>query len=175
MDGMTQHCCLAALHAKYPGDDAWQHQKVKTWGKMTQLSVRWKSTRSDNLCLCILQLQKSAWCVTQEAFCCKGSTSSLFRHPCFADKMMCLATAARSRALECESELGWAWLQVSFKRDLSQEGLAMFLKAIHCQPLWSLIWDLAVLSIMTFHEGCRMLLCVTHASSMHKSSRFTER
>lgn len=91
------------------------------------------------VCLCILWSQKSAWCVTQEEFYCKASPSSLFRHPCFADRIICLATAERSRALECESQLGWARVQVRFKRDLSQEGLAMFLKAIHSQPLWSLI------------------------------------
>lgn len=51
-------------------------------------------------------------------------------------------------------------MRVEFEWDLSKEkGLAMVLKAIHSRPFTfpGLIGDLAVLSIMAFHKGCRKL------------------
>lgn len=68
-------------------------------------------------------------------------------------------------------------MRVEFEWDLSKEkGLAMVLKAIHSRPFTfpGLIGDLAVLSIMAFHKGCRKLQYVTRASSMQKSSWFVE-
>lgn len=153
----------AVLSSNCPGGDTCQCQQAQTWAliaTVTQLSV-WQLV----LHLASLGLWLK-WLFTGRA------GFYLFIHPCFADKMTCAVTATRSEALECESELGCeSGLSATYLR----KGMAMFLKAIHSQPFWGLIRDLAVLSIMAFHMGCKKLQRVTRASSMQKSSWLVER
>lgn len=66
--------------------------------------------------------------------------------------MTCAVTATRSKALECESELG---CESGLSGTNLRKGLGMFLKAIRSQAFWGLIRDLAVLSIMAFHKRCK--------------------